>query len=434
MTRLCYAFVLGCGVFASCVRAEEPVAVTPEKTESATPVVTSMPTAAAHKDFDARIADLMRRHAIPAGAVAVGKDDRLVYAQGLGHADAERTTPVRPEMLFRIASVSKPITAVAVLRLVDQGRLKLDEPAFARLPQFDLDSVPVLDERLRAITVRQLLEHSGGWDREIEFDPMFRAVEAAEEMHAPAPASADTVIRYMLKRKLDFDPGSKYAYSNFGFCLLGRIIESVTGQGYEQAVQELVLQPAGVTRMTLGKSHLADRVAGEVVYDAEADGEAVTSVFPDDKEPVLWCYGGFHLEAMDAHGGWIASPIDLVRFAMSVDGRRGEPLLSAEALQEMTRRPSYAKDSADQPFTGLSWSLRDEGSEKNWWHSGSLPGTSALLVRAHNGLTWAAVFNDRPAGDDARRAFHNELDALFWEVSGAVREWPADDLFTKVAP
>jgi N-acyl-D-amino-acid deacylase len=126
MTRLCYAFVWACCVFAPCVWAEEPVAETLEKTESATPVVTSMPTAAALKDFDARIADLMRRHAIPAGAVAVAKDDRLDYAQGFGYADAERTTPVRPEMLFRIASVSKPITAVAMLRLVDQGRLKLD--------------------------------------------------------------------------------------------------------------------------------------------------------------------------------------------------------------------------------------------------------------------------------------------------------------------
>jgi N-acyl-D-amino-acid deacylase len=425
MTRLCSAFVLACCIFAPRAFAEEPVAA---------PLVTSAQTDAALKDFDARIADLMRRHAVPAGAVAVAKDDRLVYAQGFGYADAERTTPVRPEMLFRIASVSKPITAVAVLRLVDQGRLKLDEPAFARLPQFDLDAVPDLDERLCAVSVRQLLEHSGGWDRDVEFDPMFRAVEAAEEMHSPAPASADTVIRYMLKRKLNFDPGSKYAYSNFGFCLLGRIIESVTGQDYEQAVQELVLHPAGITRMTLGKSHLAERAPDEVVYDAEADGEAVTSVFPADKEPVLWCYGGFHLEAMDAHGGWIASPIDLVHFALAVDGRRGEPLLTPEALREMTARPSYGKDLTDQPFIGLSWSLRDEGSEKNWWHSGSLPGTSALLVRAHNGLTWAVVFNDRPAGDDARRAFHTELDALFWEVSGAVREWPTDDLFTKIAP
>jgi CubicO group peptidase (beta-lactamase class C family) len=381
--------------------------------------------------FDGRVKALMLKYDIPAGAVAVAKDERLVYAEGFGCMDRSSDIAVRPDSLFRIASVSKPITCVAVLRLVDAERLKLDDRAFDHLPQFKLDDIPELDKRIRAITVRQLLEHSGGWDRDVEFDPMFRAVEIAEELHEPAPAKPDTVIRYMLCRKLDFDPGARTAYSNFGYCILGRIIETVTGKSYEQAVQELVLTPAGIHRMKLGKSRLAERAPDEVRYDDEAEGETTASVFPEDREPVSWCYGGFCLEAMDAHGGWLASPIDLVRFATAVDGRRGQTLLTPDLLREMANRPSYAPEPSDGVYMGLCWNFRDAGQDKNWWHTGSLPGTSSLLVRTHHGFAWAAVFNDRPAKGSDRNAFHNELDALFWQGIDEIDAWPSEDLFLR---
>ncbi len=379
--------------------------------------------------FDERISALMTKYEMPGGSVAITKDDRLVYAQGFGFADAERSLPVRPEMLFRIASVSKPFTAVAILRLVDDGRLSLEDRVFERLPQFDLDSIPDLDERLRSTTIRQLLEHSGGWDRAASFDPMFRAVEAAEALGEPAPAGPDTVIRYMLRRKLDFDPGARSAYSNFGYCLLGRVIEGLTQKNYEQAVTELVLQPAGIRRMRLGKSRLADRAPDEVYYDDETAGETTTSVFPADYDPVSGCYGGFYLEAMDAHGGWLASPIDLMRFATAIDGRRGEALLSPASLREMTARPSYAKDATAATYSALCWNVYNEEHGQNWWHTGSLPGSSSLLVRAHNGLAWAAIFNDRPAGNQERNAFHADLDRLFWEASQEVDRWSDENLF-----
>lgn len=403
---------------------------TPTALSDKPPVAPNLPVAnSEHHVFDERISALMTKYEMPGGSVAITKNDRLVYAQGFGYADAERKVPVRPEMLFRIASVSKPFTAVAILRLVDDGRLSLEDRAFERLPQFDLDSVPELDERLRSITIRQLLEHSGGWDREASFDPMFRAVEAAEELGEPAPAGPETVIRYMLRRKLEFDPGARSAYSNFGYCLLGRVIENVSQKNYEHAVTELVLQPAGIRRMRLGKSRLADRAPDEVYYDDETAGETTASVFPDDHDPVSWCYGGFYLEAMDAHGGWLASPIDLVRFATAIDGRRGEALLSPASLREMTARPSYSKDDVAPTYSALCWNVYNQERGQNWWHTGSLPGTSSLLVRAYNGLAWAAVFNDRPAGNEARSAFHAELDRLFWEAADEVSDWPAEDLF-----
>src|SRR2546421_2476603 len=126
--------------------------------------------------FDHEIEAFMRDRNVPGGALAVVKDGRLVYARGYGWADSESRTSVKADSLFRIASVSKPITAVAVLKLVQEGRVKVEARALDLV-----DSQPFLetgkkaDERLKTITVRHLLQHTGGWDRDQSFDPMFHA-------------------------------------------------------------------------------------------------------------------------------------------------------------------------------------------------------------------------------------------------------------------
>ncbi len=122
---------------------------------------------------------------------------------------------VTTSSLFRVASLSKPITAVAILKLAEEGKLKLDqrfldfvdiEPHFEQGQHFD--------ERISSIRIRQLLHHSGGWDRERSYDPMFASKHIAEQLEVKSPASTSEIIRYMLGRPLDFEPGSKYAYSN----------------------------------------------------------------------------------------------------------------------------------------------------------------------------------------------------------------------------
>jgi N-acyl-D-amino-acid deacylase len=237
------------------------------------------------------------------------------------------------------------------------------------------------------------------------------------------PASCETVIRYMLGQKLDFDPGTKYAYSNFGFCVLGRIIERVSGVSYQEFVRREVLEPAGITRMRIGKSLVSDDAAGEVHYYNEGSAR---SVFPSLRGEVPWPYGGFNLEAMDSHGGWIASAIDLVKFANAIDGRRGTPLLSKGSIAALTSRPAPPLSQTEAAYYGLGWSVRPTGSGANWWHGGSLPGTTTLLVRAANGYCWAAVFNSRPEGNSKLGA---EVDSGMWKAFGEVTEWPERDLF-----
>ena len=373
--------------------------------------------------YDRFMTDLLQRYHLPGGALAVSRDGRLLLAKGYGFADREHNRPVEADSLFRIASISKPFTAVAILRLVEQGKLHLDDKAFSYLADLHPPKGQTPDPRLALITIRQILHHTGGWDRDISFDPMFRPLIAAEAVGAPKPASCETVIRYMMGQKLDFDPGTKYAYSNFGYCVLGRIIERVTGEKYETFVKREVLSPAGITRMKIGSSLTSDEAGGEVHYYNEGAGR---SVFPSLTGQVPWPYGGFYLEAMDSHGGWIASAIDLVKFANAIDGRRGLPLLSRKSIAELTSRPAPPLPQNSLAYYGLGLSIRPVGKYANWWHGGSLPGTTTLLVRTHHGYCWAAVFNSRP---EAAGKLSGDLDSGLWKAFAEVAAWPDRDLF-----
>jgi CubicO group peptidase (beta-lactamase class C family) len=215
--------------------------------------------------FDDLMRSFLAEHEVPGAALAISKDGKLIYARGFGYADPENNEKTLPTSLFRIASISKPITAAAILMLIEQGKLRLDDRAFELLA---LPTPPgrKRDPRLADITVRHLLQHTGGWDRAKSFDAMFRPILIAKDLGVEPPAGPNEVIRYMLGQPLDSDPGSRYAYSNFGYCVLGRIIEKVSGQPYETFVQENVLRPLGATQTRLGKT--LERAAGEVNYAA----------------------------------------------------------------------------------------------------------------------------------------------------------------------
>src|SRR5262249_17221749 len=130
------------------------------------------------------------------------------------------------------------------------------------------------------------------------------------------PAKVEQIIRYLEDKPLDFEPGSKYCYSNFGYCLLGRVIEKAGGKAYEKFVQEELLKPIGITDMQIGKTLTTAK--GEVHYTdpAEPTGYGVYPGMIGKKVPSP--YGAWCLETLDASGGWIASSIDLVRFGSAL--------------------------------------------------------------------------------------------------------------------
>ena len=384
--------------------------------------------------YDRLVGEWMKKWSVPGGQIAVARGGRLVLVRSYGWADVEAKQPITNDSLFRIASVSKPITAVAILRLVEEGRLDLDDKVFDRLPQFPRAEAAGGDPRLAQITLRQLLAHTGGWDRDKSFDPMFIPFKAAEALGVPPPAEVATIIRYMQRQPLDFEPGQKFAYSNFGYCLLGRVIEQATGKSYADAVGELVLIPCGAASLELGRTRLADRSPREVRYYAQPADEQTRSVFTDVTEQVAWPDGGFYLEALDAHGGWIGSAADLLRFVTAVEGSRGPALLKDETLRQMTARPPAPVSQTGPTYYGLGWMIRApdkphaDWRQTNWWHTGSLPGTAALVVRASNGTCWAALFNSRALADKSKDSAA-ELDRLLWQAYGEIKQWPEHDLF-----
>jgi CubicO group peptidase (beta-lactamase class C family) len=378
---------------------------------AAGPLPITGPAAPGMERVDAAMQALMAKYHCPGGQIAVTRQGRLVLARGYGFADRDQATPVEPDALFRIASLSKLITATAILQLVEQKRLSLDARAFALLPHLRPPPGAKPDRRLADITVRHLLQHTGGWDRSVSGDPMFQPLEMARAAGAPAPASADAIIRAMLGRPLDFAPGTKYAYSNFGYNVLGRIIEAVSGETYAGFVAAHVLGPAGAGRMQQGRSLEPARLPGEVKYYADAALRPVASVFSTRGEKVPVPYGGFNLEAMDAHGAWVASAIDYVRLLGALDGTRRPALLSPASLDQLTARPAPPVSVGAAAYYGCGIQVRPirgaTGKGANWWHGGSLAGTTTYQVRLANGWSWAAFFNSRPKENSG---FSSEID------------------------
>lgn len=385
------------------------------------------------QSFDKEMKRIMKEHRIPGAAIAVTDHGRLVYAKGFGYGDLANAEKVEPESLFRIASISKPITAVAILQLVERDELELNAPVFDILDHADdiAAAGDKFDPRNREITIRHLLQHRGGWDRGKSFDAMFQAVRFAEQMKVPAPANQETVIRAMFSHPLDFDPGQQYAYSNFGYCLLGRVIEEISGMPYEQFVKENVLSPLGIHSMRLGATRLDGRAEKEVRYYHPDRG---TSVFASDLgQRIPSAYGAWNLEVMDSHGGWLASAVDLARFAAAFDDPERCPILTRRSIELMYERPpglaGHDAEGAPKPkFYSLGWSNRTVGQEKtNRWHSGSLPGTATIMIRRHDGKNFVALLNSRASA--RKQTVSAAIESMLHSAANAVEEWPEADLF-----
>jgi CubicO group peptidase (beta-lactamase class C family) len=371
--------------------------------------------------FDELVEGLLKKYDLPGAALAVVKDGRLVLARGYGVADKVHRESVQPDSLFRIASLSKPFTSAAILTLVERGKLRLDDRAFALLGLGEPS-----DPRLKTITIRELLLHAGGWDRDTSFDPMFISYAAAKAVGARPPATCETIIRYMLTKPLQVDPGSAYHYSNFGYCVLGRVVEKVSGESYEAFVKSAVLAPIGITRMRIGHTLPEEQAPGEVQYFDVAGAPLVRPVFPRQRGPVPRPYGGWYLEAMDSHGGWIASAIDLVRFIVHLDGTLKPQPLRPATVAEMIARPDRKLIADPETWYGFGWQVRQVGRDANWWHTGSLDGTATIMVRTSQGMDWALLFNGNSA---ASGKLFNEMDDGLWKAAGTVKQWPPRDLF-----
>jgi len=341
--------------------------------------------------MEATAAAFMKQHEVPGLSVAMARKGRLVYAQGYGLADKAKDEKVTPDHLFRIASVTKPITSVAVFRLIEAGKLRLEDKVFG--PGGVLGTAygePPYLPHVGELTLEHLLTHTaGGWAND-GADPMFSH---------PQMDHRQLITWTLAHQPLNHAPGEQYAYSNFGYCLLGRVIEQISAKSYEQAVREQVLAPCGVTRMRLGGNTLAERADQEVVYYDQ-----------DGANPY-----GMKVRRMDSHGGWLATPTDLVRFLVHVDGFPTVP----DLLKPMTIKTMTTPSSASSSYA-KGWCVNREG---NWWHNGSLPGTITIMVRTSGEFCWAGLTNTR----NTKSSIGGDLDRLMWAMVGKIRQWPEMD-------
>ncbi len=390
--------------------------------------------------YDELMTGFMRQHKPPGAALAVTYHGRLVYARGFGHADLEKQQLVEPADLFRIASVSKPFTATAVMHLVEHGRLKLDDRVFPILKlEPHLERGARVDPRLHDIRVHHCLQHTAGWDRDKSFDPM--GAETAEQvskaLKVPLPIHPQQIIRYTMGKPLDFAPGTAYAYSNFGYCVLGRVIEAISGKPYHEYVFHQILAPLGIRHMRLGKNLLRHRAASEVKYydGKKRTGRAISG--PEIGKQVPLPYGVECIETMDANGGWIASAVDLVRFAVALDDPKKCPVLNEESILSMLAPPPGAVGHGPQgkpkaTYYGCGWDVRPvvgHPARFTKWHGGLLAGSSTLLVCRSDGINWAVLFNCD--ADKGGKEFAGLIDPLLHSPADEIKDWPEIDLFPR---
>ncbi|HSR42934.1 MAG TPA: serine hydrolase domain-containing protein, partial [Longimicrobiales bacterium] len=339
---------------------------------------------------DGVVTEFLAEEEVPGAAAAVVVDGRLVHARGYGFADLARTEPVRPEHLFRVASVSKPITGIAVLKAVDDGLLELDGSLGDLLADLMPDAGPT-DPRVPGITVEHLLHHGSGWTQwGYPDDPLFRMKEIAAEFGVPSPPPGEVLVRWVLGQELGFAPGTGFRYTNIGYVTLARVIEAAAGMPYEAFVRARVLAPAGVTRARIGGIRRADRLEGEVEYESEPS-EAWRSIFDGESGPAAEpAYGGINLSGMDGSSGWVLSVVDLARLGAAVDGRP-----SAAEILPVELRAYMVADGAPGEwgygagfFVTAGSTAASQGFERLSYvdHSGGMPGTNAYLHVREDGL------------------------------------------------
>lgn len=379
-------------------------------------------------ELDQIMSSLLTKYNIPGGALAYTYRGRLVYARGFGLADRNSTEAVTPDSIFRVASLSKPLTALGLLKLLDSGKIRLDDLAFSTiLSNYSVPPNRTLAPGVNSITVRQLLQHTAGLSPNKTNDPMFNPVlsEISRAFQITAPPSTEQVVRYAMSLPLANAPGAVYDYSNVGLAAVGRVIEKVSGKSYEQYLREDLFAPLGITRMRLGKTRLAERFPGEVRYHMPTGTALVPSVFPGGGQ-VEFPYGAFALEAIEGAGGWTATVVDLARILSRIDGPPSSSILSANAFAELTKRPPAPMSQTATSWYGLGFSARPAGTNFNIWHTGSLPGTRTWMARFSNDVTIAVAFNLRPSNDDE---FIAEVDSRLANFGSRNTLWPTQDLF-----
>jgi N-acyl-D-amino-acid deacylase len=400
---------------------------------------------AGFEEFDKQFIKTMSRHGVPGASFALSKNGKVIYRAAYGFADLKNATPATQYSRGRLASISKTFTAAAIMKLIEQKKntpqgkpLTLDSQVFGEngilksLKPFSYSGYKGTDApNLESITVRHLLTHTAGWDRGTSGDPAVEKDtdpytcdgnseceptisivqkiaqhaknEGSLDKNATRGANLDEIIRWMMKPD-DKDylpawkPGTKQVYSNFGYTVLQKIVEVVSGKMYSLAIQDM--ENAMGVSFYPGNSDPVNPVQNEWRYHdvpgaTETTSVAWSSAKLDNPIPRPYWYD---MNAMLGHGGWVTTPTDLVKFAAKMDSSAPNPWISQATFLSMMQRPSCIKAN-DYTYYGLNWSVDQMGNDTDgkfrYSHGGRLNGASSLLLKGwyHRKVSMAFLFN-----------------------------------------
>ena len=294
-------------------------------------------------DPDFGAVDLLMRNYVaarkfPGASLVIAHGDRIIYAQGYGWADPVRRIPTSPWLEYRLASVSKPITATMVMRLVEQGRVDLDAAAWNYIAPVVGTAQPA-DARLKQVTVRQLLTHSWGLDRAVSSDPMGLWFSDGNTVLGTA---RELLRHHLLRMTLNFAPGARHAYNNTGFVWLQMIAESVDGRPIEQQISAALGPEALSTgRARFGEVQPSRLSLAEPTYHDFAGAPRlppVPGVYPAPAPATVpRPEGSYTLVGYGGSGGYVMSPLSVVRFLQRMTGQRQPELLNPSTRATMFR-------------------------------------------------------------------------------------------------
>lgn len=351
--------------------------------------------------FDNKVLTFMKNYDLPGMSVSVADKGKLVYSRGYGYSDKENRVRMTRGNLLRLASASKPFCSMSIQRLIDEGKLALTDKPFAEggILAEDFPEIKAGNEK---ITIRNLLEHQNGWnDNADPWDPMFSDYTS--------DLNSEETIEYALKRyNFSDEPGTTHNYSNLGYCILGRVVEKITGMEYEDYMQQEVAEKAGAYTVQVGTDTKAGRLPMECVFYTPSGYNAYNK----------------NMRRLDSCGGLIASTDDLVRVCSAIDGLDGYPeIFPQETLDRMfTPSETYKR-------YGLGWRMNHSSLLKGCcYHTGNIAGTASLMIRGGDGHHIAMVNNSRTyksyngtSLDTAQIILGDEL----WNF----RSLPTEDLF-----
>ena len=285
----------------------------------------------------------MSKQGIPGLSVAVVTDNRLRWTAGYGFADLENFVPAKGATVYRLGSISKPITAVAAMQLVERGKLDLDAPVRRYVPSFPEKPWPV--------TTRQLLGHLGGVRH-------YRDAEIAITRHYPTLLEGLDIFK---NDPLLHEPGTKYSYSTFGYNLIGCVVEAASGMRFVDYVRENVFRPAGMDRIR--DDSVADIIPNRAQgYVRDGRGELHNSALADTSYKI-------------PGGGFCSTVADLARFAVAIQEGR---LLRRESVETMwTRQKTRGGAPVDY---GLGWAIGGSEGGREIGHGGGQQRITTFLA------------------------------------------------------